>query len=67
MKNEIENLIKTLFRTKGEFCRSIGCRSSDRVQRINSFLSSVERLDKFLKPLGKRLTLTDLEDEEVKD
>lgn len=61
MKQTIETQIKARFKTKGAFCKSQGYEKSNLSTKIKSFLSSVERLNKFLKPLKKKLILTDIE------
>lgn len=60
MKKQIESQIKALFTTKGAFCKAQGYTLKNLSTRIESFLSSVERLNKFLKPLKKKLIITDI-------
>jgi uncharacterized protein (UPF0335 family) len=61
MKQEIETQIKAIFKTKGAFYKSQGFDIKNGSKMIKSFLSSVERLNKFLKPLKKKLVLTDID------
>jgi hypothetical protein len=61
MKKQIETQIKALFTTKGAFYKSQGWTLNNGATMIESFLSSVNRLNKFLKPLKKKLVLTDID------
>ncbi len=70
LKTEIEQLINEKFlpldsersRTgKGAFCKEINHSRGGLGEKINTIINSITRVDKFLKPLGKKVGFVDID------
>lgn len=60
MKTQIEDKITEIYKTKAEFCRLNGYNRLNLGTRINSAISSISRVNKFLGKLNLRVILTSI-------
>lgn len=63
MKNEIEQKIKELYKTKQLFCSKLGYKYKDFASKLRTVENRINWLNKFLKPLDLKVEIVPFKNE----